>query len=61
MGQIGELCARGDSVMKGYWEMPDETAEALKDGWFHTVDLVRMDEKGYVYYLDSTIASPRPA
>lgn len=48
VGQQGELCARGYLVMKGYYKMPDETAEAIdSDGWLHTGDLAIMDENGY--------------
>jgi fatty-acyl-CoA synthase len=48
-GGIGELCTRGYAVMKGYWNQPDKTAEAIDaDGWMHTGDLARMDEDGYV-------------
>jgi fatty-acyl-CoA synthase len=48
-GEIGELCTRGYSVMKGYWNQPDKTAEAIDaDGWMHTGDLARMDEDGYI-------------
>ncbi|MBW1673296.1 MAG: AMP-binding protein, partial [Deltaproteobacteria bacterium] len=52
IGTIGEICVRGPNVMKGYWKMPDETAEALKGGWFHTGDLGRMDQEGYLYVVD---------
>jgi long-chain acyl-CoA synthetase len=52
VGGVGELCARGEAVMKGYWKMPEETAVALRGGWHHTGDLVRIDEEGYVYYVD---------
>jgi acyl-CoA synthetase (AMP-forming)/AMP-acid ligase II len=52
VGVVGELCARGDTIMKGYWKMPEETAEAMRGGWFHTGDFVRMDDKAYVYYVD---------
>lgn len=52
IGAVGEICVRGQNVMKGYWKMPDETAEALKNGWFHTGDLGRMDEDGYLYVVD---------
>jgi len=45
----GELCTRGYSVMDGYWEQPERTAEAIdSDGWMHTGDLATMDEDGYV-------------
>ena len=38
--------------MRGYWEMPEETANALRDGWLHTGDIARMDEDGYLYIVD---------
>ncbi len=48
-GEIGELCTRGYSVMAGYWNEPEKTAEAVDpEGWMHTGDLARMDEEGYV-------------
>ncbi|QDY90308.1 AMP-binding protein [Arthrobacter sp. UKPF54-2] len=48
-GDIGELCTRGYSVMQGYWNQPEKTAEAIDDeGWMHTGDLARMDEDGYL-------------
>ena len=48
-GQTGELCTRGYSVMLGYWQDPDKTAEAVDgDGWMHTGDLAVMDEQGYL-------------
>jgi fatty-acyl-CoA synthase len=48
-GEIGELCTRGYAVMKGYWNQPDKTAEAIDaEGWMHTGDLARMDDDGYV-------------
>ncbi|MGH9003300.1 MAG: AMP-binding protein, partial [Acidimicrobiia bacterium] len=53
-GETGEICIRGGSVMKGYWERPEETAETLRGGWLHTGDIGRMDEDGYVYILDRT-------
>lgn len=52
LGEVGELCVMSEAVMKGYWKLPEETAEALRGGWQHTGDLVRMDEKGYVYFVD---------
>jgi fatty-acyl-CoA synthase len=47
-GETGELCTRGYSVMAGYWEEPDKTAEVLRRGWMHTGDLATMDSEGYV-------------
>ncbi|KXP02675.1 AMP-binding protein [Tsukamurella tyrosinosolvens] len=48
-GEVGELCTRGYSVMKGYWNNEEKTAEAIDaDGWMHTGDLATMDENGYV-------------
>jgi long-chain acyl-CoA synthetase len=52
VGEPGELCIRGPQVMKGYWNMPDETASTLRDGWLHTGDIARMDEDGYFYIVD---------
>jgi acyl-CoA synthetase (AMP-forming)/AMP-acid ligase II len=50
--EVGEICVRGPTVMKGYWERPEATAETLRGGWLHTGDLGFMDEHGYVYILD---------
>ena len=47
-GRAGELCTKGYSVMLGYWEQPDKSAEVLQDGWMHTGDIAVMDEDGYV-------------
>lgn len=51
-GQTGELVVKGPTIMKGYWNMPRETAEALKNGWLHTGDIGYMDEDGYFYITD---------
>ncbi|MBT3371832.1 MAG: long-chain-fatty-acid--CoA ligase [Rhodospirillaceae bacterium] len=51
-GEVGELCARGDNVMLGYWGQPEMTAHALRNGWLHTGDGARMDEEGFVYIVD---------
>jgi fatty-acyl-CoA synthase len=46
-GETGELCVRGYSVMRGYWDDPVRTAEVIKDGWMHTGDLATIDNEGY--------------
>ena len=51
-GEVGELLARGPNIMRGYWNRPEETAAALKNGWLHTGDVARIDDDGYVYLLD---------
>ncbi|WP_445488785.1 long-chain-fatty-acid--CoA ligase [Rhodopseudomonas sp. RCAM05734] len=51
-GEVGEVAVRGDNVMMGYWERPEETAKAVIDGWMHTGDGGYMDEEGYVYLVD---------
>jgi long-chain acyl-CoA synthetase len=51
-GGVGEIVARGDNVMMGYWERPEETAKAVVDGWMHTGDGGYMDEDGFVYVVD---------
>jgi acyl-CoA synthetase (AMP-forming)/AMP-acid ligase II len=49
---IGEVCARSNVVLKGYWEQPDETAKAIYDGYFHTGDLAVWDEYGNIHIVD---------
>jgi len=49
---VGELVARADGVMKGYWGQPDSTAEALRGGWFHTGDMATINQDGYVLIVD---------
>jgi long-chain acyl-CoA synthetase len=53
LGEVGELCIKGPQVMKGYWNRPDETANVIDgDGWLHTGDMAKMDEKGFFYIVD---------
>jgi long-chain acyl-CoA synthetase len=51
-GEIGEAVFNAPWVMKGYYKAPELTAQVLKDGWFHTGDLVKMDAEGYVEYIE---------
>ena len=48
-GEVGEILARGDNIMKGYWNMPEATAKTLEGGYLHTGDLATRDEEGYYY------------
>lgn len=51
-GEVGEVLIRGPQVMMGYWNLPEATEKALKDGWMHTGDAARMDEEGFIYIQD---------
>jgi long-chain acyl-CoA synthetase len=52
VGEIGELVVKGPQIMSGYWENPELTARAIRDGWLYTGDLARMDEDGFFYIVD---------
>ncbi|ONF95360.1 class I adenylate-forming enzyme family protein [Sphingomonas jeddahensis] len=51
-GEAGELWIRGPNVVAGYWNNPDATAQCFTDGWYHTGDICRIDDEGFVYLLD---------
>jgi fatty-acyl-CoA synthase len=51
-GQVGEIVYRGPNTMTGYWNNPEATAEVFEGGWFHSGDLVRADEDGFIYVVD---------
>jgi fatty-acyl-CoA synthase len=51
-GEAGEICLRGPTLMLGYLNKPDETAEAFRGGWLHTGDIARKDERGYLHIVD---------
>ncbi|WP_026918624.1 fatty-acid--CoA ligase FadD5 [Gordonia shandongensis] len=51
-GEVGEIVYRGPSMMVGYWQNPEGTADAFAGGWFHSGDLVRQDEEGFIYVVD---------
>ena len=51
-GEVGEIAIRGHNVMRGYWNRPEATAEAIQDGWFRSGDLARRDEDGFYFVVD---------
>ncbi len=51
-GEVGEIVIRGHNIMKGYWQRPEATEEAMRSGWFHSGDIARIDEDGYFYIVD---------
>lgn len=52
VGQVGQIITRSPQTMKGYWNLPEETAQAIRDGWFYTGDAGYLDEDGYLYIHD---------
>jgi long-chain acyl-CoA synthetase len=52
LGEPGELIARGPTVMKEYWNNPDETAKTIRDGWLFTGDIAYMDDDGHIFIVD---------
>ena len=52
VGEVGEIVYRGPSVTRGYWNNPEATEQAYAGGWFHSGDLVRQDEEGFVWVVD---------
>lgn len=52
VGEVGELLIRGDNVFAGYWMLPDATAEAFRGGWFHSGDLGKIDDEGFITLVD---------
>ena len=52
VGQVGEIVYRGPTVMQGYWNKPEATVDAFSGGWFHSGDLCRMDDEGYISVVD---------
>lgn len=51
-GEVGEIVYRGPTMMKGYWNKPEATAEAFAGGWFHSGDLVKQDDEGFIWVVD---------
>jgi long-chain acyl-CoA synthetase len=51
-GEVGEIVIKGHNIMKGYWNRDDATKESIKDGWFHSGDMGKVDEDGYFFIVD---------
>ncbi|MFA7761591.1 long-chain-fatty-acid--CoA ligase [Streptomyces sp. NRRL S-448] len=51
-GEVGEIAIRGENLMTGYWNRPEATGEAVRDGWFHSGDLARVDQDGFYFIVD---------
>ena len=51
-GEIGEIVIKGHNIMKGYWQRDEATAEAIKDGWFYSGDMGKIDDDGYFFIVD---------
>jgi acyl-CoA synthetase (AMP-forming)/AMP-acid ligase II len=60
-GETGEIVIRGHNVMKGYWRRPEATDAAIRDGWFHTGDLGRVDQDGYFSIVGRSTVKPATA
>jgi long-chain acyl-CoA synthetase len=52
IGTVGEIIARGPNIMKGYWNKPEQTQKSLRNGWYHSKDMGRFDDEGYLYIVD---------
>ncbi|MCK4785612.1 MAG: long-chain-fatty-acid--CoA ligase [Desulfobacteraceae bacterium] len=52
VGEVGEIIVRGEAMTVGYWNLPEETARTIKDGWLYTGDMGRFDDQGYVFIVD---------
>jgi long-chain acyl-CoA synthetase len=52
IGEVGELAVKGPNVMQGYYNMPEETAKTIVDGWLLTGDIAKLDDEGYIYIVD---------
>ena len=52
IGQIGELAVRSEAMIQGYWDLPEESAATVRDGWLHTGDFARMDHEGFIFIVD---------
>ncbi|MBT8146267.1 MAG: acyl--CoA ligase, partial [Gammaproteobacteria bacterium] len=51
-GEVGEICIKGPTIMRGYWNKPDDTRAVIKDGWFHSGDIGMLDELGFIVIMD---------